>query len=47
MYNLKMKTDKNPLNAISIVYLLSPLVYRKNFTDDYYLSGHFPWMDTI
>jgi len=55
---VKKKTDKNPLNAISIVYFLKPLVYREVFTDDYYPSGYFsrtgtmadsgsPWVNTI
>ena len=41
------KTDKHPLIVISIVYFLSPLVFRKIFTDDCYPSGYFPGMDAM
>ena len=43
MLNLKKKTNKSPLNLISIVYFrpISPLVYRSIFTEEYYPSEIF------
>ena len=49
MLNLKKKTNKSPLNLISIVYFrpISPLVYRSIFTEEYYPSEDFPRTGTM
>ena len=51
MFNSNAKFEKekiqNILNAISIVFAISPLNYRKMFTDDYYPFGYFPRTGTM
>ena len=47
-YKVLKRKQAKALNTISVVYFLrNPLVYRKVFTDDYYLSGYFRRTGTI
>ena len=41
------KTDRQPLFVISIVNVFKPTCSLKIFTDKYYPSGYFPWMDAM
>ena len=47
-YKISKRKQAKGLSTISVVYFVrNPLVYRKIFTDDYYLSGYFRRTGTI